>query len=442
MRLIIYTFLLIIPLISLAQPKGIKIIGGTAPEGTERRLALVVGNKDYQHVRKLQNPLNDAADMTKALQSLGFEVITITNTTLGQLIAGINRFKDKLTTSDVALVYYSGHGLSYGGKNYLLPVDAEVRCLEQVEENGVSLNRILGDIAARNVRNSFVFLDACRNLPDLQVCDKTSKDLTGGAGLVRPTNNPKGSMIVFATEEGGTADDNVTGRNGLFTEALLRYLTIPNLSIRAILDKTDLAVDEKSGGHQSPGRYDKIRGEFVFLQMATTEGGNREVTAPLVNANLDKLEVAEGTKAFEIEDFSTAFRLLSRHSIVLNANGQCNLGFMYGTGQGTTQDYNQAVSWYRKSAEQGDSGGQNNLGIMYENGLGVTQDYVQAVSWYRKAAGQGNASAQYRLGYMYELGYGVGKNLTTAVSYYQLAARQGNGLALSRLNYLDLPKRN
>ena len=255
---------------ALGQDKGIKIVGGTAPAGTERRIALVVGNKDYQHVRKLQNPVNDATDMTTALKALGFEVITLTNTSYPQLQSGLNRFKDKLTTSDVALVYYSGHGVSYNGKNYLLPVDADIQCLEQVEEYGISLSRILSDLASRHVRNSFVFLDACRNLPDRQVCNKTSRDLTGQPGLVRPTNNPRGSMVVFATREGSTADDNPLENNGLFTSELLKYLLQPGLRLRDMIDSTSAGVRRRSNGNQQPGRYDELEGDFTFLLPSST----------------------------------------------------------------------------------------------------------------------------------------------------------------------------
>ncbi|GAA4418886.1 hypothetical protein GCM10023187_52740 [Nibrella viscosa] len=284
----------------LAQSRSIKIVGGTAPAGTERRLALVVGNKDYQHVRPLKNPLNDAQDMSRALETLGFEVITLTNTTFPQLTAGLNRLKDKLTTSDVVVIYYSGHGLSYAGKNYLLPIDADIRCLEQVEEYGISLNRILSDISARRVQNSFVFLDACRNLPNLQVCDKTSKDLVAAGGLVRPTNNPRGSMVVYATREGSTADDNVSGRNGLFTEALLQYLLRPNWGIRSMLDETTKTVVSKSGGEQRPGRYDELEGDFVFvlkpaevpLVEKRTSGADATVTRTAPAGESVKSEVA------------------------------------------------------------------------------------------------------------------------------------------------------
>ena len=262
---------------SNAQNKGMKPVEATVPSGTERRMALVVGNKDYTGLSKLLNPLNDADDMEIALKKMGFEVIKATNADYKTFVGAVNRFKETLSNSDVAFVYYSGHGASYNGKNYLLPVDATVTCLEQIEEYGISLNRILGEVSSKGVKNSFIVLDACRNLPNLKMCDKSQKDIFDGSGLARPTNNPHGSYIVYATKEGSTADDNHNGRNGLFTEALLRYLTIPNVSAKAIIDRTSLDVYSKSKGSQSPGRYDEIYGDFFFLTTDDHENNNRPV---------------------------------------------------------------------------------------------------------------------------------------------------------------------
>ena len=263
-----------------AQTKGMKPVEATVPTGTERRMALVVGNKDYTGLSKLLNPLNDADDMEIALKKMGFEVIKATNADYRTFLGAVNRFKEKLSNSDVAFVYYSGHGASYNGKNYLLPVDATVTCLEQIEEYGISLNRILGEISSKGVKNSFIVLDACRNIPNLKMCDKSQRDIFDGAGLARPTNNPHGSYIVYATKEGSTADDNHNGRNGLFTEALLRYMPLPNVSVKAIIDRTSLDVYSKSKGSQSPGRYDEIYGDFYFL---VTDESNKNINPVILN---------------------------------------------------------------------------------------------------------------------------------------------------------------
>jgi uncharacterized caspase-like protein len=256
---------------------------------TERRLALVIGNKDYQYIRPLRNTLNDAVDMKTALQNLGFEVTMVQNTDYRSLASTINRFVAKLQSGDVALVYYSGHGLSYNGKNYLLPIDAQLTCLEQLDEHGYSLNKIVGDISVHGVKNSFYLLDACRSVPNLKLCTTSSKDATVPSGLVKPSNNPRGSMIVYATEEGSTADDNVKERNGLFTGALLKFLTKPNLGIRGILDLTTSEVLHKTSDRQSPARYDKLLGDFVFIKSQTPTPQPEVVTptpSPVKKADL------------------------------------------------------------------------------------------------------------------------------------------------------------
>jgi TPR repeat protein len=112
---------------------------------------------------------------------------------------------------------------------------------------------------------------------------------------------------------------------------------------------------------------------------------------------------------------------------------QHNLGLMYHTGKGVQQDFNQALAWNRKAAEQGLTEAQLNLGVMYEKGQGVQQDSKQAVAWYRKAAEQGDAKAQFNLGSMYREGEGVHQDSKQAVAWYRKAAEQGDAGAQCRL---------
>lgn len=252
-------------------------------QSNERRIALVIGNKDYEFVSRLKNPINDALDITASLMRLGFEVVTLQNADYRTMSSSWNNFVSTLSSSDVVMLYYSGHGASYGGKNYLLPIDAKIACLEQVEEYGISLNRINVDLLSQRVKNSFIFLDACRNLPSLKVCSGNSKDLILQSGFVKPINNPRGSMIVYATREGSTADDNPGERNGAFTGALLKFLETPNVGIRSILDNTFDEVERETDGKQIPGRYDELKGDFVFIQSIVPKVvENVPVTKPIV----------------------------------------------------------------------------------------------------------------------------------------------------------------
>jgi hypothetical protein len=112
---------------------------------------------------------------------------------------------------------------------------------------------------------------------------------------------------------------------------------------------------------------------------------------------------------------------------------QYNLGVLYDTGDGVSQDYGEAVKWYRKAIEQGYSNAQNNLGVLYENGQGVPQDYVQAVELYRKAAENDNATAQNNLGLMYRHGKGVTQDYGEAARWFKKAAEQGHTKAQDNL---------
>ncbi len=121
-----------------------------------------------------------------------------------------------------------------------------------------------------------------------------------------------------------------------------------------------------------------------------------------------------------------------------NAKAQTFMGVCCYNGSGVTQDYNEALKWYRKAAEQGYAIAQSNLGACYYNGKIVTRDYTEALKWYRKAAEQGHATAQYNVGNCYEKGYGVTKDNFQAAKWYRKAADQNNENAKNKLAGLNL----
>ena len=111
------------------------------------------------------------------------------------------------------------------------------------------------------------------------------------------------------------------------------------------------------------------------------------------------------------------------------AMAQCDLGYCYYCGEGVKKDFGKAAEWYRKSAEQGNATAQRNLAIFYKNGYGVTQNKEEAVKWNQKAAEQGNTEAQNSLGCCYKWGEGVEKDLGKAIEWYRKSAENGNELA-------------
>ena len=129
------------------------------------------------------------------------------------------------------------------------------------------------------------------------------------------------------------------------------------------------------------------------------------------------------------KDYEKAIKWYRKAADQGHAKAQYYLGVMYDNGEGVEEDDEQAAYWYRKAAEQGDDDAQYNLGVMYDNGEGVEENDEQAVYWYRKAAGQGNDGGQYNLGAMYYNGEGVEKNIRRAYLWMSLAANQEHKIA-------------
>ena len=105
---------------------------------------------------------------------------------------------------------------------------------------------------------------------------------------------------------------------------------------------------------------------------------------------------------------------------------QYRLGWMFyngvdQNGEEVKQDYNEALKWYRKAAEQGNALALDSLGAMYYLGRGVERDFKEALKWYRKATEKGHANAQWQLGVMYAKGEGVLKDNVAAYAWLDVA---------------------
>jgi murein DD-endopeptidase MepM/ murein hydrolase activator NlpD len=222
----------------------------------ERRIALVIGNAKYKEA-PLSNPVNDANDMEAVLKSSGFRVIKALDATQKQMNRAIFEFGELLTHDSVALFYYAGHGLQVRGKNYLIPVDAEIKSESSVRVESVDVDGVLDQLS--NSELNVVILDACRNNPFER---RTSRSL-GAAGGLAQMEAPKGSLIAYSTAPGKTAADG-EGRNGLYTQALLRYIKEPGLTIEQVFKNVRREVARSTRDAQMPWESSSMTGEFYF----------------------------------------------------------------------------------------------------------------------------------------------------------------------------------
>jgi len=251
--------LFILPSVFFAQTDRTLEREKMLPAQSERRTALVIGNGSYQNARQLANSVNDATDIANTLSQLGFEVIYGVDLSFKQMNDKVREFGDKLKASGgVGMFYYAGHGIQVGGRNYLIPIEANILREDEITEEALNFDLVLRKMATANNGLNIVVLDACRNNPFARSWSRGVDD----GGLAQITA-PTGSFIAYATSPDHTASDG-TGRNGLYTSELLKVMTDPTLKIEEAFKRVTIAVDRASGGNQIPWTSSSLRGEFYF----------------------------------------------------------------------------------------------------------------------------------------------------------------------------------
>jgi|JI9StandDraft_1071089.scaffolds.fasta_scaffold19128_2 uncharacterized caspase-like protein len=230
-------------------------LDSTRLEGTEKRVALVIGNKDYK-IGPLQNPENDANDLTILLNKKQFEVIKVVNGTRLEMREAIKSFSQKIADGAIGLFYYSGHGVQVEGENYLVPIDAKIEYKEEVPDECIGVSTILRYMEASNNKLNIMILDACRNSPF------RSFSRSGEKGMMR-MEAPVGSFVAYSTSPGMTASDG-NGRNGLYTSKLMKYLDVPGLKIEEVFKQVRIEVGKESNNSQIPWESNSLMGDFYF----------------------------------------------------------------------------------------------------------------------------------------------------------------------------------
>ena len=196
----------------------------------EKRVALVIGNSAYAHAPQLPNPANDADAISALFKAAGFDVVETHHDLSGEDMRRVVRdFTDQMQGADVAVVYYAGHGVEVDGGNYLVPVDAQLRRDIDVEDETVSLDRVLKVIEpAKRLR--LVILDACRENTLAQSMKRTTARRAIGRGLAPVEPTASDTLIAFAAKAGSTAEDG-QGAHSPFAMALLKTWLRASISV-------------------------------------------------------------------------------------------------------------------------------------------------------------------------------------------------------------------
>jgi len=294
----------------------------------EKRVALIVGNSNYQTVPQLPNPSRDATAVAKMFRDAGFDTVdTLINVGNLEFKRAIRKFETIADQADIAVVYYAGHGVEISGVNYLIPVDARLASDRDSEDEAIPLERLVSSAdGAKRLR--LIVLDACRDNPFVKSMRRERKTATravsAGLGKVEPTSTD--TLIAYAAKAGSTADDG-EGQHSPFTSAVLKNLTVPGLDVRLAFGRVRDEVLKATDNRQEPFVYGALGGGNIALVPAPTVA--REAPVNDIKADYELVQQIGTKRAWEVflGTHPTGFYAdLARAQIeALNPKGNVNL---------------------------------------------------------------------------------------------------------------------
>ncbi|RWE57121.1 MAG: hypothetical protein E5W09_14095 [Mesorhizobium sp.] len=260
-------------------------LGAEAAAPDAKRVALVIGNSKYAHAVALPNPANDAHLIASTLRNAGFQVIEGIDQDNAGMHSLISRFTEQSYDADLAVIFYAGHGMQVDGKNFLIPVDAELTSPAYLKTRTVQIDEFMAALPAEPAIG-VIILDACRDNPlarTLAASMPKSRSASFGTGLapIEAKSDGLGTggiLIAYATDPGAIAFDG-NGVNSPYSAALARHLTEPGVEIQSALTRVRGQVTETTQGRQRPWHNASL-GREVFLGQSAAEAA--PATKPVV----------------------------------------------------------------------------------------------------------------------------------------------------------------
>jgi len=249
-----------------------------SPAWAEKRVALVIGISKYQSVPRLVNPARDADAMSVLFKKAGFDVVESgRDLGISDLRKSIRLFSDTSRDADISVVYYAGHGIEVDGTNYLVPADARLVSDFDVEDETISLDRVLKALDGAK-RLKLVILDACRDNPFTKTMKRTVSTRSIGRGLAKIEPSMSDTLVAYAAKAGAVANDG-EGQNSPFAAALVKYIAEPGLDLRLAFGRVRDDVLKSTSYRQEPFVYGSLGGETVALVPQTSKPADPETSA-------------------------------------------------------------------------------------------------------------------------------------------------------------------
>lgn len=443
----------------------------------ESRIALVIGNSNYDYHTLLQNPLNDARAVSDELKNLGFDVVCVYDGTKETMNKAINAFIERMSDGmyGMAFIYFSGHGLQYENKNWLLPIDANIFSGSDVERDAICGNTLCKRLSEEGNGCVIMALDACRTIhrsimPSASA--KNEQEINVKNGML-PAEPLPGLCLAFATQSGTIAQDDPDElKNGPYATALVNALKKPSLTIDQLFNDVKEQVYVMSNGTQMPIHTNSIvntrlrvngrnlysddlpqlkpKSEKKDLKTLAMEGDKKAQydlgqayeygISPYKQNSYEafrwylksayqgypKAENKVGSYYFEAGNYQEALQWFLSAAKSGNVKAQYNAGSLYMRPEYGYKDYAEGRKWLEQAAANGEKNAQFEMGYCLYHGIGMVPYSTEAVKWFQQAALQEHVDACYYLGECYYNGEGISQNYVEAVRYYEMAANGGN----------------
>jgi len=428
------------------------------------RVALILGLGAYSAIPALDNTRNDATDMARTLEGIGFDVTLSLDTTAQEMRQLLEDFAFRSETADLALIYFAGHGVEVQGENFMIPVDAQVTSNLDVQRQSISLKQMLAAVErARKMR--IVILDSCRDNPlgdaiDLSqrtqaATSETSETTRGGGGLA-PADPDRGTLVAFAARDGQVALDG-RGDNSPFARALMDKMVQPGLEISLMFRQVRDMVLSETGNLQEPHTYGSLTGVPFYLAGPGAQGQDPSAAPSALDAwaaikpdqEEQLLALAEqgdtrsmlGLAYIRLNpnegrfDPVAAVDFLTRAAEAGSPEAQFELAKLYERGTGVERDEPRALALYREAADQNYADAINDLGFLhYQGGLGLPADPKKALGFFERAADLRHPQAQFNFAALIDDGLIPQKGPEDAAHYLYEALRSGSADVLQLLS--------
>ncbi|MDM1337109.1 caspase family protein [Acinetobacter pseudolwoffii] len=237
------------------------------------KIALIIGNSQYDHLPSLINPEHDAESIHQTLQALGFKTILVKDANKQSMLEAIDNFSKEIKRDDTALFFYAGHGASVNGVNYLIPTAAKIPSSDIfLNEEFIDLDNVVSVRLAKSPANyKIMVMDACRDNPVAQTRS------TGTRALTRMDNSPNagGLSILYSASRGQVASDGSGQVNSPFTKAFIKYLNTPNITWPALMEDVTEDVAKLTNQQQQVWQEGKPLAHFIINSQESNKANEK-----------------------------------------------------------------------------------------------------------------------------------------------------------------------